>query len=76
VTKQSKRVLGVPVLCGIEGLAQAIAHWRVDAVIVSSGKITPERSAILHAICYESGTALFHLDFQIQAVSLSRSAMG
>ena len=71
VTKQSKRVLGVPVVCGIDGLAGAIAEMQIEAVIVSSNKIDPARSSALRSICYESGTALFHLDFSIQPVNIS-----
>jgi FlaA1/EpsC-like NDP-sugar epimerase len=55
--KRGLRILGVPVLGPVEGLAKAIIKERIDEVLIAIPSATPKQVQRLVAICKEAGTA-------------------
>ena len=66
--KQSKRILGVPVLGTMARLQAAVAQKEAEIVIVSTSKISPDRMRVLREWCYVGGVTLLVLRFELEAV--------
>ena len=72
-SKKRRRILGVPVLGGLEQLEDLIAAQRIELVVVSTTKIPPQRLELLQALCYGAGVRLLRLQFNLQSVDSSPS---
>jgi FlaA1/EpsC-like NDP-sugar epimerase len=72
--KLRTRILGVPVLGGLDDLRQLIAERDIDALIVSTDKVDPGRLARLEHICFEAGTTLLRLRFGLEPVRSIKSS--
>ena len=66
--KQSRRILGVPVVGTLERLQTAVAQKEVDIVIVSTKKIPADRLVVLREWCYVGGVQLLLLRFELEQV--------
>lgn len=64
-SKMQKRMLGLPIVGGVDGLEAVIAEHRPEAIIVSTTKLDEERLRRLQAVCYDSGTSLLQLRFSL-----------
>ena len=67
-SKTNKKVLGLPILGGIDRLEHIIAAQQVELVIVSTAKLEDARLARLQDICYSSGTTLLQMHFSLDRV--------
>jgi UDP-GlcNAc:undecaprenyl-phosphate GlcNAc-1-phosphate transferase len=65
-SKRQKRMLGLPIVGGIDTLEHAIAEYRPIAVIVSTTKLHEDRLRRLEMVCYNSGTTLLQLHFSLK----------
>jgi UDP-GlcNAc:undecaprenyl-phosphate/decaprenyl-phosphate GlcNAc-1-phosphate transferase len=66
--KQHKKVLGLPILGGIDALEALIGEYRPEVVIVSTAKLAAARLARIQQICYDSGTALLQMHFSLDQI--------
>ena len=64
-SKRQKRMLGLPIVGGIESLERVIAEHRPAAVILSTTKLQADRLRRVQTICYDSGTSLLQLRFSL-----------
>jgi FlaA1/EpsC-like NDP-sugar epimerase len=71
-SKRGKRLLRLPVFGGMEDLAAAIGREGVEAIVISTTRLTPERLLAIEAICHASGTRLLRLKFGIEEMTLQR----
>jgi UDP-GlcNAc:undecaprenyl-phosphate/decaprenyl-phosphate GlcNAc-1-phosphate transferase len=74
-SKARRKVLGLPVLGGIEEVETIIAERQPEVVIVSTGKIDRVRQARLQRICYTSGTALLQMRLRLDDVASETSSL-
>ena len=70
-SKAGKRLAGLPVLGGIDEVADAIARHGVDLVVVSTAKLAPTRMHDLQSVCFVSGTGVLQFEFALRPVPLS-----
>jgi FlaA1/EpsC-like NDP-sugar epimerase len=56
---------GLPVLGGVDALGAILGEHVIDAILVSTGKLTPEREAALARIAGDRGVALFRLNIAV-----------
>jgi UDP-GlcNAc:undecaprenyl-phosphate GlcNAc-1-phosphate transferase len=71
-SKLGKRVLRLPVFGGLEDLGAIIGREGVEAIVVSTTRLPPERLLAIEAICHASGTRLLRLRFGIEDVQTAR----
>jgi len=69
--KLNRKVLGLPILGGIDRLEPIIGHQQIELVIVSTAKIEPARLARLQHVCYASGTTLLQMHFSLNRVPIA-----
>jgi UDP-GlcNAc:undecaprenyl-phosphate GlcNAc-1-phosphate transferase len=74
-SKQGMRILGVPVLGGIETLEQTIAEKSADVLILSTARISNERLAQVRRVCFAGGIKLLEFSFQLTTVGAERRAV-
>ena len=67
-SKARRRVLGLPVIGGLEHLERVIAEQQPEVVIVSTSKLQPARLAEIQHVCYASGTTLLRMHFSLDTV--------
>jgi UDP-GlcNAc:undecaprenyl-phosphate/decaprenyl-phosphate GlcNAc-1-phosphate transferase len=67
-SKARRRVLGLPVIGGLEHLERVIAERQPEVVIVSTSKLQPARLAEIQHVCYASGTTLLRMHFSLDTV--------
>jgi UDP-GlcNAc:undecaprenyl-phosphate/decaprenyl-phosphate GlcNAc-1-phosphate transferase len=67
-SKARRKVLGVPVIGGVDKLEKIIAEHQPEVVIVSTAKIDAARLARIQHICYASGTQLLQMHFSLEQV--------
>jgi UDP-GlcNAc:undecaprenyl-phosphate GlcNAc-1-phosphate transferase len=67
-SKARRKVLGLPIVGGIDRLEKVIAEQQPEVVIVSTAKIEAARLAQLQHICYTSGTELLQMHFSLDQV--------
>ena len=65
VFKQRSSIRGMPVLGGLDALPLLVKRHRIGAIVVSSGKIGPERLARLEAIAGEAGLSVFRVSIDM-----------
>lgn len=71
-SKRGKRVLRLPIFGGLEDLGAIIGREGVEAIVVSTSRLPPERLLAIDAICHASGTRLLRLRFGIEEVQTAR----
>jgi UDP-GlcNAc:undecaprenyl-phosphate GlcNAc-1-phosphate transferase len=71
-SKRGKRVLRLPIFGGLEDLGAIIGREGVEAIVVSTTRLPPERLLAIEAICHASGTRLLRLRFGIEDVQTAR----
>ena len=54
-TKLGRRLMGVPIRGGTDRIEQVIARYRIDEVVISTGKIDPDREELVRAACARRG---------------------
>lgn len=64
-SKARRKVLGLPVIGGLDRLEHTIAQQQPEVVIVSTDKIEPLRLARARHICYASGTMLLQMHLSL-----------
>jgi UDP-GlcNAc:undecaprenyl-phosphate/decaprenyl-phosphate GlcNAc-1-phosphate transferase len=67
-SKARRRVLGLPVIGGLEHLERVIAERQPEVVIASTSKLQPARLAEIQHVCYASGTTLLRMHFSLDTV--------
>jgi UDP-GlcNAc:undecaprenyl-phosphate GlcNAc-1-phosphate transferase len=67
-SKARKKVLGVPIVGGIDSLEKVIAEQQPEVVIVSTAKLEAARLERVQHICYSSGTRLLQMHFSLDKV--------
>jgi UDP-GlcNAc:undecaprenyl-phosphate GlcNAc-1-phosphate transferase len=65
-TKAGTRIQGVPVLGSVESLPGILRDQRIDEVVVSSPKISPERLQQLEAVCRSSGVQVVRASVRME----------
>jgi UDP-GlcNAc:undecaprenyl-phosphate GlcNAc-1-phosphate transferase len=73
-TKQGRRILGVPVIGGIDKFESALAEHRPDVLILSTARISSERQARVRRACFANGTKVLEFSFQLTAVGADKRA--
>ena len=68
-SKRGKRVLRRPILGGIDELGAVIGTEGVEAIVISTMRLPPERLTALERICHASGTRLLRLQFAVEDLS-------
>jgi len=74
-SKKPGRMLRLPILGGVGRLEGAIAEYRPYALIISTGKLEPDRLALVQRVCYSSGTLLLHLRFSLEEIPGARTTL-
>lgn len=64
-SKQGRRIMGVPVLGTVEDLDRLIVQKRPDMLIISTDKMPTTQLARIRRVCFESGTQLVQLKFNL-----------
>ena len=72
--KHGRRILGLPVLGGIDALATTLAETRPDVLILSTARIADDRLAEVRRVCLASGTRLLEFSFQLTVVATGQRA--
>ena len=67
-TKQGRRILGLPVLGGIDTFETILAEQRPDVLILSTASIAADRQASVRKACFANGTKVLEFSFQLTAV--------
>ena len=67
-SKARKKVLGVPIVGGIDSLEKVIAEKQPEVVIVSTAKLDADRLEHVRQVCYSSGTTLLQMQFSLDKV--------
>lgn len=73
-SKQGRRILGLPVLGGIDSLETTLAETRPDVLILSTARIADERLAEVRRACLANGTRLLEFSFQLTVVATGKRA--
>ena len=72
-----KQLNGSPILCGVDGLAEAIATTGAKAVVISSQKVTDERVLLAQRACARAGVRLLRMNIGFEeAVPATPDANG
>ena len=72
--KHGRRILGVPVVGGIDRFESTLAEHRPDVLILSTASIPPERQAKVRRACFANGTKVLEFSFQLTAVGGEKRA--
>ena len=64
--KHGRKILGLPVLGGVDALPDLLDKQRAEAILLSTGKIQPDRLIRLRRIGEERGIRLVQLRFELQ----------
>ncbi|HEX7085074.1 MAG TPA: hypothetical protein VF198_01820 [Vicinamibacterales bacterium] len=68
-TKQHRRIMGLPVLGGIDDVGRLINTHRLGLVIVSTDKLPSDVMARLESVCWASGTRLQRMRFVVTEIA-------
>ena len=71
-SKRGKSVLRLPIFGGVEDLAAVIGREGVEAIVVSTARLSTDRALAIEAICHASGTRLLRLRFGIENFEAAR----
>jgi FlaA1/EpsC-like NDP-sugar epimerase len=74
-SKQGRRILGLPVLGGIETFAATLAEMHPDVVILSTTSIASDRTARVRRECFASGTKVLEFSFKLTVVGGEKRAV-
>lgn len=74
-SKRRKRMLRLPIVGGLDELEEAIVAYGIEAVVISTSKLSAERRNAIERICHASGTHLMRLRFALEdAFSVAQRA--
>jgi UDP-GlcNAc:undecaprenyl-phosphate GlcNAc-1-phosphate transferase len=73
-SKINRKIHGLPVLGGVDALEGLIVDRAMDTVIVSTGKVRPDRLARLVRLCGESETPLIRMEFSLKPLATDPAA--
>ena len=68
--KVGKRVMGIPVLDSGDRLAQVIAKFQVEVLLLATENMDFDRKTAVERICFASGTKLLRLRFAFEPVAV------
>src|SRR5579864_1017469 len=74
-SKQGRRILGLPVLGGIDTFEATLAEMRPDVLILSTTSIASDRLARVRRECFASGTKVLEFSFQLTVVGGDKRAV-
>jgi UDP-GlcNAc:undecaprenyl-phosphate GlcNAc-1-phosphate transferase len=66
--RRGMTIHGVPVLGGLTELERIVGRHRVAAILISTGKLTPDRQTRLSTLASENGVSLYRLEITLAPV--------
>jgi UDP-GlcNAc:undecaprenyl-phosphate GlcNAc-1-phosphate transferase len=73
-SKQGRRILGLPVVGGIDTFEQTLIALRPDVLILSTARLDAERLAEVRRTCFANGTKILEFSFRLTAVGSEKLA--
>jgi UDP-GlcNAc:undecaprenyl-phosphate GlcNAc-1-phosphate transferase len=74
-SKHGRRILGLPVVGGIDTFEQTLTSLRPDVLILSTTSIAGDRLARVRRECFASGTKILEFSFQLTVVGGEKRAV-
>src|SRR6185295_16776126 len=73
--RHGAEIHGVPIVAGFDGLAWAVAHYRIDKIVIGTRKLAPEAVDIIGALAQQLGLEVAEVNFNVSWIAASGPAL-
>jgi UDP-GlcNAc:undecaprenyl-phosphate GlcNAc-1-phosphate transferase len=73
--RHGAEIHGVPIVAGFDGLAWAVARYRIDKVVIGTRKLAPEAAAMISALARQLGLEVAEVSFKVSWIAASGPAL-